>query len=70
MVADRPGLSAIIGLYRRLQANVVHVYHDRVEHDIPIGQALVEIGLETGIQCILKNCCHFVGKEGYQVQII
>ncbi|MDR3592707.1 MAG: threonine ammonia-lyase [Negativicutes bacterium] len=70
-VVDRPGgLQRLLGAIAAVKANVIHVYHDRVEHDVPIGQAVVEVGLETRDALHTEELLASLAKEGYKVQII
>jgi threonine dehydratase len=70
-VADRPGaLQRLLAAIATVKANVIHVYHDRVEHDVPIGQAVVEVGLETRDALHTEELLASLAKEGYKVQVI
>ncbi len=70
-VIDRPGaLQRLLGAIAAVKANVIHVYHDRVEHDVPIGQAVVEVGLETRDALHTEELLASLAKEGYKVEII
>ena len=47
-VPDRPGeLQKLATIIASVKANIAHVYHDRAARDVPLGQASVEISLET-----------------------
>ncbi|MDR3559920.1 MAG: threonine ammonia-lyase [Negativicutes bacterium] len=71
MVDDRPGaLQRLLAAIAVVRANVIHVYHDRVEHDVPIGKAVVEVGLETRDALHTEELLASLRKEGYQVQVI
>lgn len=71
VVLDRPGaLQRLLAVIAAVKANVIHVYHDRVEHDVPIGQAVVEVGLETRDAMHTEELLATLRKEGYQVEII
>ena len=70
-VIDRPGaLRRVLAIIAESKANVISVYHDRVERNVPLGQSVVEVSLETRDAMhtdeILSNLC----KEGYTVEII
>ena len=71
MVDDRPGaLQRLLAAIAVVKANVIHVYHDRVEHDVPIGKAVVEVGLETRDALHTEELLASLSKEGYKVQVI
>lgn len=70
-VQDCPGaLQRLLGTIAISKANVMHVYHDRVEHDVPIGQAVVEIGLETRDVLHTEEIIADLRQEGYLVETI
>lgn len=47
-INDRPGiLQQLLTVIANTRANVIQVSHNRIEQDVPIGQAVVEISLET-----------------------
>jgi threonine dehydratase len=70
-VIDRPGaLQRLLTAIASLRANVIHVYHDRVEHDVPIGQAVVEVGLETRDAVHTEELLSALRKDGYNVKVI
>ena len=47
-INDQPGvLQQLLTVIADTRANVIHVSHNRVEQNVPIGQAVVEISLET-----------------------
>lgn len=71
VVVDRPGsLQRLLGNIARLQANVLYVSHDRVERHVPLGQAVVEIGLETRDVLHTEHIMASLRHEGYTVEII
>ena len=70
-INDRPGvLQQLLTVIAETRANVIHVSHNRVEQNVPIGQAIVEISLETRdvlhTEQILKN----LRQNGYNVQML
>lgn len=71
LVLDRPGaLQRLMTILARLQANVIHVYHDRVERNVPLGQAVVEVSLETQDAMHTETILTTLRQEGYTVQVI
>ncbi len=71
VVVDRPGsLQRLLAIIARLQANVLYVSHDRVERHVPLGQAVVEIGLETRDVLHTEHIMASLRHEGYKVEII
>ncbi|BBB90304.1 MAG TPA: threonine ammonia-lyase [Methylomusa anaerophila] len=71
MVIDRPGnLQRMLAVIARLQANVLYVSHDRVEHHVPLGQAVVEVGLETRDALHTDQILSTLRQEGYNVEIM
>lgn len=71
MITDRPGaLQRLLASIADLKANVISVYHDRVEHDVPIGQAVVEVALETRDAIHTEELLGGLRRDGYQVKII
>ncbi len=70
-VADRPGtLQRLLAVVATLRANVIHVYHDRVEHDVPIGQTSIEICLETRDSGHADEVLTALRAEGYPVEMV
>jgi threonine dehydratase len=71
MVVDRPGaLHRLLSVIAALRANVIHIYHDRVERDVPIGQSIVEVGLETRDSMHTEEILATLRKEGYNVEVL
>ncbi|WP_425061296.1 threonine ammonia-lyase [Sporomusa carbonis] len=71
VVVDRPGsLQRLLAIIAHLQANVLYVSHDRVEKHVPLGQAVVEIGLETRDVLHTDHILASLRHEGYKVEII
>ena len=71
VVVDRPGsLQRLLAVIARLQANVLYVSHDRVERHVPLGQAVVEIGLETRDVLHTEHIMASLRQEQYKVDII
>ena len=71
LIADRPGLlQQLLTAIAETKANVVHVYHDRVEQNVPIGQAVVEISLETRDALHTEQILENLKKRGYNTRKI
>lgn len=71
LINDRPGvLQQLLTGIAKSQANVINVYHDRVERNVPIGQAVVEISLETRDALHTEEILTNLRQEGYNAQII
>lgn len=71
MVVDRPGaLHRLLTIIANLRANVIYIYHDRVERNVPIGQSIVEVGLETRDAMHTEEILATLRKEGYNVEIL
>ena len=69
-VLDRPGeLQKLIAVIAALKANVAHVYHDRTARDVPIGQASVEISLETRDMAHADLLLKTLREQGYPVDL-
>lgn len=69
-VIDRPGaLHRLLYTIASLQANVLQVNHDRVERNVPIGQAVVDISLETRDILHTQEILSTLRKEGYHVEL-
>lgn len=71
MIHDRPGvLQHLLNVIAQLQANVISVYHDRVEQNVPIGQALVEISLETRDAMHTDQILNSLRQDGCNAKVI
>ncbi|MBP2652657.1 MAG: tdcB 1 [Firmicutes bacterium] len=70
-IFDRPGeLQKLLALIASARGNLNTVYHDRVEHQVPIGQTVVEISLETRDAMHTEEILSVLRKEGYHVDVI
>ncbi|MDU4960859.1 MAG: threonine ammonia-lyase [Sporomusaceae bacterium] len=70
-VTDRPGaLTRLLMIVANLRANVISVYHDRVERNVPLGQAVVEISMETQDALHTETILTSLRQEGYLVELI
>ncbi|MCX7781593.1 MAG: threonine ammonia-lyase [Negativicutes bacterium] len=71
LVADRPGsLQRLLSIIAQQRANVIHVYHDRVERNVPLSQAVVEISLETRDWLHTEEILANLRQAGYTVEMI
>lgn len=71
LIMDRPGmLQHLLTVIARQRANVINVYHDRVERNVPIGQAVVEISLETRDALHTEQILASLRQEGINAEII
>ncbi len=71
LILDRPGeLQRLLAVMARSKANVIHVYHDRVERNVPIGQTVVEVSLDTRDAMHTDEILSGLRKEGYHVKMI
>jgi threonine dehydratase len=71
VVTDRPGsLQRLLVIIAQTQANVLNVNHDRVERHVPLGQAVVEIGLETRDVLHTEQIMSALRREGYPAEIM
>ena len=71
LINDRPGvLQSLLTIIAKSKANVINVYHDRVERNVPIGQAVVEISLETRDALHTEEILANLRQESYSARII
>ena len=71
LILDRPGeLQRLLAVMAHSKANVIHVYHDRVERNVPIGQTVVEVSLDTRDAMHTDEILSGLRKEGYHVKMI
>lgn len=70
-VIDKAGaLKQLLSIFARYQANVVTVYHNRTAKDVPIGQALVKVALETQDYEQTQEILAGLRQEGYIIENI
>jgi threonine dehydratase len=70
LIEDRPGvLQRLLNSIAKSGGNVINVYHDRVERDVPIGQAVVEISLETRDARHSSELVEKLRQEGYALEL-
>lgn len=71
LIADRPGaLQKLLSVVASQRANVIHIYHDRVERNVPLSQAVVEISLETRDWLHTEEILANLRQAGYTVEMI
>jgi len=69
-INDRPGvLQQLLTVIASVKANVIHISHNRVEQNVPIGQALVEISLETRDVLHTEQILTNLRQHGYNAQM-
>ena len=67
-VPDRPGcLQKMLSVIAACRGNVLHVYHDRLNHGVPLGQCEVQISLEIRDAAHSQEILSTLEKEGYVV---
>ena len=67
-VVDRPGaLQKLLASIAASRGNVLYVHHDRIQNDVPLGQAKVQVSLETRDTAHTEEILDALQKEGYQV---
>jgi threonine dehydratase len=67
-VVDRPGsLQKLLASIAASRGNVLYVHHDRIQHDVPLGQAKVQVSLETRDTAHTGEILDALQREGYQV---
>ena len=70
-IQDKPGeLQRLLAIIACAQANVINIYHDRLERNVPIGQSVVEVSLETRDALHTDAILSELRKEGYRVFVI
>ena len=70
-ITDRPGLlQQLLTVIANSRANVIGVFHDRVEQNVPIGQAIIEISLETRDALHTEQILTNLRQHGYSAKII
>ena len=67
-VLDRPGsLQRLLAAIATNRGNVLYVHHDRIQHDVPLGQAKVQVSLETRDEAHTQEILTALTAEGYCV---
>lgn len=71
LISDRPGaLQRLLTILAEERANIIHVYHDRVERNVPLSQAVVEISMETRDWMHTEEILTTLRQKGYNVEMI
>lgn len=71
LISDRPGaLQRLLTILAEERANIIHVYHDRVERNVPLSQAVVEISMETRDWMHTEEILTTLRQQGYNVEMI
>jgi threonine dehydratase len=69
-LADTPGsLAQLLALISGLKANVLHIYHDRYERDLPIYVTKVDLELETRGPDHVEKIAQKLNMEGYEMEL-
>ncbi len=70
-VADAPGvLHALLGIIAREKANILHIFHDRLDLENPIGVSRVVLNLETRGHDHARDLVDKLRNAGYRVKQI
>lgn len=68
-VPDRPGcLQKLLSIIADCRGNVLHVYHDRLNHGVPLGQSEVQVSLEIRDASHEQEIKATLAKAGYEVR--
>lgn len=68
LVADRPGsLQALLKVIADRGGNILAVYHDRLRHEVALGEAEVELIIETRDAGHVDEICRALAAHGYVV---
>lgn len=69
VLPDRPGsLGRLATLVGEQEANILHLFHDRMARDLPLDLTRVELHLETRSAAHGEQVCAALVQAGYQVQ--
>jgi len=69
-VIDRPGaLQRMLAVIASARGNVIYVHHDRIEHDVPLGQAEVQVSMETRDAAHTAEILACLKQEGYETRV-
>ena len=67
-VVDRPGaLQRLLASIAACRGNVLYVHHDRIQHEVQMGQAKVQVSLETRDEEHTAEILSALQQEGYCV---
>ena len=68
-VPDRPGsLQKLLSVIAEGRGNVLHVYHDRLNHGVPLGQSEVQVSMEIRDAEHLQEILAAMQKAGYEAR--
>jgi threonine dehydratase len=68
---DRPGsLVRLLAVIAELEANVLHIYHDRNVRDLPIYITGVDLELETRSPAHVDDIVNRLNQSGYELKLI
>ena len=68
-VPDRPGaLQKLLAIIAEGRGNVLHVYHDRLNHDVPLGQSEVQVSMEIRDAAHSRDIVQALERAGYTVR--
>ncbi len=68
---DVPGaLARLLRIVARLQANVLHIYHDRSGRNLPVYATRVELEVETRGHGHVRELLDELGQAGYEVDLL
>lgn len=71
LIKDKPGeLQRMLAVLASEKANIIQVIHDRIEKNVPIGQAVVQISLETTDVIHSDRILKALAEHGYRAEII
>lgn len=69
LVADRPGaLQALLKVIAGEGGNILSVYHDRLRHSVALGEAEVELIIETRDVLHAQSLCEALVRSGYPLR--
>jgi threonine dehydratase len=67
---DRPGsLARLLGVISELKANVLHIYHDRSESNLPIYVTRVDLEIETRGPAHVDEISRKLNESGYELEL-
>lgn len=70
VIPDQPGtLNSLLKTVASVKANVISIFHNRARQDVAIGQAEVELELETRDSEHASQLIQLLKKEGYRIKI-
>ncbi|MDN5321791.1 MAG: threonine dehydratase [Clostridia bacterium] len=71
IMSDKPGsLQHFLSIIAENKANVISIHHDRLDPDIPLDKAQVDVVLETQSSDHVKELISNLKKHGYVVNVI